>query len=895
LASQKGQSGTYNMTVDTITSFGEWLRRRRRALDLSQDELAAQVGLSSSAIRKIESDERRPSREAAHLLAEALAIPVEMREQFIKVARGELRTERLGEAIRPPAPVAHIAPPPPTPSPAPNPVGASRIPIPLSPLHGRQVESAEIEQLMRNPECRLLTIIGMGGVGKTRLALQVATGLQDAFADGVVFVPLAAVSTPSFLPAAIASALGLSFGGDTNLQSELFRHLQNKAMLLVLDNLEQLLAPETANAAMHDGVEMLTTLLTQAPYLKLLTTSREPLALYGEWLFELRGLPTPESATEPVLFSAAQAERNSAVGLFVQAARQVQHGFTLNAGNWPAIVRICQLVDGLPLGIELAAAWVRTLSCAEIADEIARTVDFLSSARRDQSGRHQSLRAVFAYSWRLLTSDEQRTISRLSVFHGSFARQAAQPVADATLPRLSALVTKSLLRRSDGGRYELHPLIQQFAAEQLTMLGETDATAQRHLAYYVTLAATAEPYLTSADQVDWVNRLAEEHNNLRGALRWAVDHHQREAALRMSSALRVFWEVRGYIAEGRSWLAQALELPDPAPIALQAKASLTAGQLALEQHDLPTAQRQLENSLSLHREMGEAAEIAATLSSLGRAAWLQGDNIRARTLYEEALTLHRTQNNRQGIARVLNGLGLVAMSLRELDAAAQYLAEGIALDQGLGNHREVARALFNLGMVHVRMAEGAERAKAYFEASIASSRKVGYVRFEAYALNNLAMLALHRGDASQARMLAQESLRLCQVVEDKLGAGYALINVAHSAIDQGEFTQAADFLRQCVAILHTVVNDEIWLWLSELCARLAGAQGQTSVAIRLASAASALRVASGLPLPPTAQRYFDQFLTTLRSQVDAATHADAELRGAAMTVEQTRQLVLSHQ
>ncbi|RIK35939.1 MAG: hypothetical protein DCC55_28815 [Chloroflexi bacterium] len=859
-----------------ITSFGEWLRRRRRALDMTQDELAERVGLSISAIRKIESDERRPSREVAHLLAEVLEIPADAHAQFVKVARAELRTERLGE-VQPPAPSA------------PPPSRTSRLLAPLTPMVGRQVELAEVQQLLRNPECRLLTLVGLGGVGKTRLALEAATTLQDDFADGVFFVPLAGVSAPQFVLPAIGNTLGLSFSMPADPKREIIGYLQDKALLLVLDNLEHLLSPvpasNQAGDSEQDGAELLAALLTQTRRVKLLITSRIPLGLYGEWLFELQGLSTPELANDFSALTVTHAERNSAVAMFLQVARRVQNSFALTRDNLPAVVRICRLVEGLPLGIELAAAWVRTLSCNEIADEIERTVDFLSVTRRDSLGRHHSLRAVFDYSWKLLANEEQEAISRLSVFRGGFTRQAAGQVAGASLPVLSALVAKSLLRRGEADRYDLHPLIRQFAAEKLAELGEAETTGQRHLVYCLALAEAAEPHLAGAGQVEWMDQLAHEHDNLRGALRWALDQHDRESALRLSSALRAFWEVRGHIGEGRRWLEQALNLTRPAATGLQGKAYQAAGQLALEQHDLQAAFPLLETSLSLCRETGDAAATAAALSSLGRAAWLRGESQRARTLYEESLSLYRAVGNREGIARVLNGLGLLAMRLRELKPAAQFLTEGVALDEELGNHKEVARALFNLGMVYVRMENEAARAQAYFETSITRCRQVGYVRFEAYALNNLAMLALHRDDSRQAMILAQESLRLCQEVEDWLGACYALINLGHSALDLHDPDRAIQALRDCANLLHPGQDQEVALWLLEACARLAVARGQPTAAVRLAGAAAALRSARRLHLPPTAQHYFDKIVHGLRSELDVAIFAAAQAEGEAMTLE----------
>lgn len=874
--------------VDTITSFGAWLQRRRRALDLTQDELAARVGLSVSAIRKIEGDERRPSREVAQLLAEVLEIPPEARAQFVKVARAELRTERLGEPQPPPPPpTTHSTPP----------ARLSRLPVPLTPIVGRQIEMAEIQQLLRNHECRLLTIVGLGGAGKTRLAIEVAASLQEDFADGIFFVALASVSAPQFVLSAIAAALGLSFPATADLKTELVNYLQSREIVLVLDNLEHLLTPLESGSPLDDsnpdGAEILASLLAQAPHVKLLVTSRTPLGIYGEWLFELQGLSTPELAGDPSAFPAAYSGRNSAVALFIQVAHRVQSSFALTPDNLPAIIRICQLVEGLPLGIELAAAWVRTLSCAEIAAEIEQSVDFLAATRRAAVGRHHSLRAVFDSSWKLLTSTEQAVISRLAVFPGTFTRQAAGQVAGATLPLLSALVAKSLLRRGEGERYDLHSLIRQFAAERLAESGADEETAGRHLTFYLALAEAAEPHLTGAGQAEWLDQLEYEHDNLRRALSWALDQHEREAALRLSSALRVFWEVRGHIAEGQRWLEQALKLDGAATPQLEGKAFQMAGQLALEQHDLPTALTLLEKSLSLGRAAGDAGAIAAALSGLGRIAWLQRKSEQAHGLYEEALALYRAEENQQGVARVLNGLGLLAMNMRKLADAARFLTEGIELDEKLGNHKEVARALFNLGLVYVRMENEVTRAQSYFESSIGRCRQVGYVRFEAYALNNLAMLALHRGDAQQAMRLAQESLQLCRDVEDWLGACYALINVSHSALDLNDPVRASQALRDAADLLHPGQDQEVTLWWLDACTHLAAAQGRPIVAVQLAGAVAAQRTAQEMALPPTAQRYLAKTLRELQQHLDPVAYPVTHRAGEAMSLDQATQLALS--
>jgi len=352
-------------------SFGNWVRRQRKALDLTQPELAARVGCSVSAIFKIESDERRPSRQIAELLAKHLEMPVEQLDLFIKVARQEKTVDHL--------------PPLSTPQPVPgsNPVKAN-LPIPLTSLIGREHEVRMVIQQIQDPSCRLLTLTGPGGVGKTRLALEVAHRL-------------------------------------------------------------------------HDGLELLDELLEHAPQVKLLTTSREQLNLRAEWAFEVQGLPVPSHIEMENL------ESNSAAALFVQRAKQTKMDFIPTRDDYSSIKRICQLVEGLPLALELAATWVRMLSAKEIAHEIERNIDFLTTIGRDVPQRHRSIRAVFEYSWNLLTEEERRILRQLAVFRGGFTREAAEGVASAVLSQLSALVDKSLLRHTNAptGRYDFHELIRQ--------------------------------------------------------------------------------------------------------------------------------------------------------------------------------------------------------------------------------------------------------------------------------------------------------------------------------------------------------------------------------------------------------------------------------------------------
>src|SRR5687767_9259248 len=426
-----------------MVTFGEWLRGQRNERKLTRREFADRIGCSIAMLRKMEDDERRPSTQIAELIANSLELSPTERETFVRVARWELALDRLTSVSR--QVISTGAPPA---------VRSLRTDLPVlpTPLIGRQTEVDQLRELLNDSGCRMLTLVGPGGIGKTRLAIETASQSQSEFADGVYFVPLAPIAASRFLVPVIADSIGFSFQGESSLdpKSQLLNYLNEKQVLLLIDNLEHLLGDPAF-------CDFFTELMERTAKVKLLVTSRESLGLQGEWVFEVHGLPIPEG----------QAVEGTSVELFLQRARRAFVAFDARMEDYAAIVRICRLVDGMPLGIELAAAWVRTLSCEEIEHEIERGLDFLSLSAKDLPARHRSMRAVFDHSWQLLPGNEQSVLLRLSIFRGGFSREAAEQVTGATLPVLSALVTKSLIRRSGTGRYDLHELIRQYALKQL--------------------------------------------------------------------------------------------------------------------------------------------------------------------------------------------------------------------------------------------------------------------------------------------------------------------------------------------------------------------------------------------------------------------------------------------
>jgi len=393
---------------------------------------------------------------------------------------------------------------------------------------GRETELAEIARYLNNPQAQVLTLVGPGGIGKTRLALQAAarcvepeTNFEARFANGVFLVPLADVgmaetsAAQNFLIAAMADALGFSFQGPIHPQAQLLNHLREKRMLLILDNMEPLVAE----------ARPLVDILQLAPGVKLLVTSRVRLNLREEWLLEVEGLDYPRTTSPGT--DERELEAYSAVTLFVQQARRLQAGFTLTGADAPAVVRICRLVSGVPLGIELAASWLRVLACAEIAAEIEQGLDFLTSTLQNIPERHRSLRAVFDYSWNLLSPSEQAVFQQLAIFRGGFQRETAAHVVDASLPMLAGLVDKSLLRRTAQGRYEMHDLLRQYAEEKLlTNPVESEGVRDRHCRYYAEFMVRHKPQLKGEDPQVALTTLSAERENVRAAWNWAVEHRK---------------------------------------------------------------------------------------------------------------------------------------------------------------------------------------------------------------------------------------------------------------------------------------------------------------------------------------------------------------------------------
>ncbi len=856
------QMHTTSSSLTDAHTFGSWLKLRRKRLHLTQRELAAAAGYAEVTLRKVEADELRPSREMAQRLAEVLQVQPQEQAQFLRFARAE------GDDL-PPDPRAE-------PQFAALPAPGS-LPRPRTRLIGRDHAVAAVREQLLREEIGILTLTGPGGIGKTRLALQVAATLGDHFAGGVYIVALEPIRDPGLVLSAVAQALRLHEMGGRPLLEVLHDVLRDRQLLLVLDNFEQVVA-----AAPQVGE-----LVAACPQLKVLVTSRVTLHLYGEHEFPVPPLTLPDrqllaARDEELAQGLAQVP---AVMLFVQRAAAAAPDFALTPANAAAVANICIGLDGLPLALELAAAKVKLFSPQALAVRLQRRLSLLTGGAHDLPPRQRTLRSEIAWSFDLLAPAEQELFRRLAVFVGGFSLDAARAVCGPgfrpapsdqaldVLDGIASLLDHNLLRQEqapDGEpRFGMLETIREFGLDQLEGCGELATMRRRHADYFLALCEAVEPEMRGPNRRPWMARLELENGNVRAALAWYTANPDtgadpRSAAnedggLHLAAALVWFWFHGNHIHEARSWYSTALaahltgDRTDDATATL-ALAYWGAGLMAMVESDFPTAHAYLEQSVAIARQVGDTQVLTACLRELDLINLYQGD----------------------------------------LAAADLHSAECLALGRAAGSDWDLALALFNQGYIASALNDN-PRAVAAFEESLALFTKVQDEWGVALALSGLGLIASQAGDYAAASTQLEASQTLWQHQSDKWSLGDVLCLLGEILHREGDLVQAAELYAECLQVSHDVGDKIRMALMLHHFGALAHEGGEDVTAARLFGAAAAMRsAASGAYwFTITSSDDYDREVNTVRSALGEAAFAGPWAEGEALSVSQALDLAFA--
>jgi len=721
---------------------------------MTQGELAEAAGCSLKTIAKIESGERRPSKQLAELLASALGVTPDDLPAFMLLARGagvitgpltsSAHTDRSGPHVAEESGLPEIT---------------NKLPAPLTEFVGREKTVALLCATLRRPYTRLVTLTGMGGVGKTRLAIEVACELLEDFQSRVFFIDLSYVNDPGLFFSSIVRGLGLEEAKRRPPLELLKEHLDNRPVLLVLDNFEQLV----------QAAPFVSDLLRACHGVKALVTSREALRVRGEREIEVPPLDLPISN---IALPIEDLMRYESVRLFIERVQDRQFDFTFTDQKVTTIADICRKLDGLPLAIELAAARVKELSPEEMLEQIENRLQFLTGPLVDLPLRQRTLRSTLAWSYNLLDNHERELFRRLAVFSGRITPEGVRALSAAdgdppcnVLTDLERLADKSLLtyahsRQVDEPHFSMLETVREYAREELVRSGEAASYHRRHAIYYLALAEQAEPEMRGAHQKLWFDRLEDEHDNLRAALQWSLNEDDAELSLLLCGWLTMFWYYRGYTSEGRQWLTKALTRVDEVSTELRAKLFNAAGILAWAQGDFNEAKRSYENSLKVWRELGDKPRIANTLYNIAGVLLVNTEFDRARPILEDLVLMFREAGQKSMLSSTLNRLSIVLEHQGDFQMAETLCQECLELDTEIGDARHLAIVRSRFGDLALRH-EQLERANCLFREALSVFSSLDDKEGIAKTLEKLGMVAHALGHPTKMPFLfgASSALR----------------------------------------------------------------------------------------------------------------------------------------
>jgi predicted ATPase/transcriptional regulator with XRE-family HTH domain len=785
-------------TVD-VKSFGQWLRQRRKALDLTQDDLAERVGCAPATVRMIEKGQRRPSKQMADVLAECLRVPEEERTVFLALARGRETQRDEG-----PPPVTRIE--------APSNLPPNNLPTQLTPLVGRDDVLEGVVAAIRHDDVRLLTLTGAPGIGKTRLALEAGMHLLPNFSDGVFLVTLTPIRDPSLVLPALAGVLGLHDEGTKPVALALKDHLQRQHLLFVLDNFEQVV----------EAGPSLVDLLWSCPGVKMLVTSREALHVRGE-----RQYPVPSL------------DLDASVQLFVQRAQEVEAHFSLTEENRAAVREICAGMEGVPLAIELVAARVRLFPPRILLARLngpgyqagSASLPMLVGGSRDLPERHRTLRSAIRWSYDLLMPAEQKLFRRLGVFVGGCTLPSAEAVCNAqndlglnVAEGLLSLLDKSLLKRQDRQsagsgdepRYAMLDMIHEYASERLVESGEADEVRLLHAEYYLAMTSALASAPLQGSEKELLNRLDQEYDNLRAVLSWVIEKRESNMALQFSRAMHPYWITRSLYRESRDWLERIIACEsgqastEPEGQARVAELLYYIGAMSLYMTDYSVARSRMEASLALFEDAYSEKGIVRALLGLANVVRMQGDYAAAEAYLERGLEAVQALDNSLALRSLLWSLGIVVGERGEYERASALLDRSLALSKEANDLYTSYGVLRDQGMV-LSYAGRHHQAIVLFERFLDIARQSSFRVGVSWALDGMAFSVMRQGDHARARELYKESLTLAKVLDrhripDSL-EGLAEIELAHA---RGEGAQPGvgsasysghEFLRRAATLL----------------------------------------------------------------------------------------------
>jgi predicted ATPase/DNA-binding SARP family transcriptional activator len=805
------------------------------------------------------------------------------------------------------------------------------LPMPLTRFFGREHQMERLKEWLTDSDTRLISVIGPGGVGKTRLATEAARLVAPAFGGRIWFVDLTAIRHSHLLPYTLAHTLNMTPDAQADPLEQIVNRLTEGTSLLFLDNFEHLLCDEFA-ASKSDrpfntgSAWLVRSLLERAPALKCLVTSRQPLQIEGEQELTVPTLELPQEEDEIETLA-----RRASVALYMDRARAVRPDFALTRHNALSLCALCRRLEGLPLALEMAGGLTKTLPPARMLERLERQLSMLKSHRRDVLPRQQSLYATLEWSYDLLEPELRRCFRQLAVFRGGFSDDALEAVcsldpgvaarrysnpSDAhmqseqpecrmphMLPDLvNALVTRSLAvceEHGDAIRYRMLESVREFAAEKLEASGERTDVQRRHAAYFLALAETAESKLSGQEQILWLERLDTERANLHAALEWVeakenenIKANGAESALRMAASLCPYWISRGYLNEGRAHLEEILRREDArGNTPVRARALNGAGSLAWRQGDNRAARAYYEESLAIMRELGDRRGSAASLNHLGIVAYLEGDYTGCTTYYEASLTIMRELGDRGGISNSLGNLALAANARGDFAAAMRHYEEGLPIWRELGDKRRIACALSVMGSVALNQGDY-EMGRARFEEGLAIRRELGDRPGIAVSLNDLGFAAERQGDFATAKARYDESLILFRELGDRRAIGSSLHNQGSLALRQGGCNAAGALFKESLAIRRKSGDRQGIVESLEGFVHLAAVENRSERVIRLSAAAHELRKTSGAPLPDHERQRYDRNLAAARETLGEEAFMAAWSAGRTMTMDQAVELAL---